>query len=150
MFGLRRFEVFRAGASVAQDAAALDEPLALLVALGEGEDGEVEVLHALEREVFELFEAEVAGAGARVYLEVPGAGAGVCGARVRLVEGVLAGAGARLQLDRLGVVAMMARRDQHARVLTPRLRLLRVIMAVILHGQLPKYLLRATTIHFFW
>lgn len=149
--GVGRATVARAGAAVAQHAARLDEALALVVAAArERQHGEVEALHALERELLELVQAEVATVGARVHLEVARAGArrragggarlarvprvarvAAHGARARrvlgLVERVLSRA--RLQLDRLGVVAQVARRHEHSRVLGGRatLRVLRVL-----------------------
>lgn len=146
---LRRLQVLGAGAPVAQHAAALDQPLALLVyALGERQHGQVEAFHALEREVLELIEAEVARVRARVHFEVARAAARVrwevarggaregVAARVArvaaraavalgLVERVLARSW--LQLDGLGVAAQVARGDEHARVGAARLRLLRVL-----------------------
>lgn len=127
---------------MAQDPAAVDEALALLVhAARERQHGEVEALHALEREVLELVQAEVARAAARVRGQVARGRAreGVAprvarvprvaahGARaLRLVLRVLARA--RLQLDGLGVVAQVSRGHQHARVAAGgRARLLRVL-----------------------
>lgn len=63
-----RLEVLGAGAAVAQ-LPALDEPLALLVAaLGERQHREVQALHAAQRQLFQLVEAEVARVGPRVDL----------------------------------------------------------------------------------
>lgn len=108
VLGLWRAEVAGAGAAVAQHAAAVDEPLALLVAAArQRQHGEVQALHALDGELAELLEAEVARGGARVRVREVARG----GAR----EGVVVLARARLQLDGLGVAAQVARGDQHAR-----------------------------------
>lgn len=108
MLGLWRAEVAGAGAAVAQHAAAVDEPLALLVAAArQRQHGQVQALHALDGELPELLEAEVARGGARVRVREVARG----GAR----EGVVVLARARLQLDGLGVAAQVARGDQHAR-----------------------------------
>lgn len=97
---VRGLEVAGAGAAMAQHAAALYQPLGLVVGwLGERQHGEVEALHALDGELLELVEAEVARVVSRV--------------RARRLARVVARA--RLQLDGLGVVAEMARGDQHAR-----------------------------------
>lgn len=133
MLRLRRFEVLGAGAAVAEHPAALDEPLALLVhAFGERQHREIEVLHALEREVLELLQAEVARPRAGVVLEVARAAARVRGevatGRARRARSPLVVQRqlprVRLQLDGLGVVAQVARRHEHARIPTA-LRLLR-------------------------
>ena len=150
MLRLRKLGVLGVGPAVSQHAAAVDEPLALLVHRArQRQRREVEALHALEREVLELLEAEVARVRARVHLEVARAAARVRVARqvarrgarevaarvarvaahgavaLGLVQRVLARA--RLQLDGLGVVAQVARRDQHARLAGGRARLLRVL-----------------------
>lgn len=108
MLALRQLAVLGAGAAVAQHAGAVDEALALGVA----PHGQLQALHALERQLLQLLQAELTRRRARVHFGIARAG----GARASLGLVLRVAARARLQLDGLGVAAQVARCHQHARV----------------------------------